>query len=96
VLDDVAPSGDVVGFGHKRLLEPLGMRDTVWGRDGASKAVTYSGMESTCLDLARVGHLMLNQGSLDLVAVRLGARPASPERVTFDSFTAAVLAALPS
>jgi CubicO group peptidase (beta-lactamase class C family) len=176
VLDDAAPAGDVIGMARHRLLEPLGMRDTEWGRDRAGNALTYSGAESTCLDLARVGHLMLNEGRWDgrqllsadvvrslttpssdrnaaygllwwtnasgrivearrqagfaidraayegrlapnappdafwafgygnqyvavvptegVVAVRLGARPASPERVTFDGFTTAVLDAL--
>nr|MCW2728080.1 serine hydrolase [Aeromicrobium sp.] len=178
VLDDVSDTDDVADLAEERLLEPLGMRDTAWGRDGAGNALTYSGMESTCLDLARVGHLMLNDGSWDgrqivsadyvgqatspssplnaaygllwwvnaegrivevlrqagfasdkapyegrlapnvpddafwafgygnqyvavvpsegVVAVRLGARPGSPDEVTFDSFTADVLAALGS
>lgn len=173
VLDDVAPSDDVVDLARERLLGPLGMSDTSWGRDAAGNALTYSGMTSTCLDLARVGHLMLSGGSWDgarvlsadfvrqatspssslnaaygllwwtnargrivevlrqagfatdkapyegrlapnvpadaywafgygnqyiavvpsegVVAVRLGARPASPDRVTFDGFTADVL-----
>jgi len=176
VLDDVAGSDDVVGIAQERLLGPLGMDDTEWGRDAAGNALTYSGMSSTCLDLARVGHLMINDGVWDgdqvvsadyvdqatspssdlnaaygllwwtnaegrvvevlrqagfpsdkapyegrlapdvpddaywafgygnqyvavvpsegVVAVRLGARPASPDRVTFDSFTAGVLEAL--
>lgn len=176
VLDDAAPGGDVVAMADDRLLGPLGMRDTAWGRDGAGNALTYSGATSTCLDLARVGHLMLNEGRWDgrqlvssdlvrqittpssadnaaygllwwtnatgrvveirrqagfavdrepyagriapnvpfdafwalgygnqyvavvpsegVVAVRLGARPASPDRVTFDGFTAGVLDAL--
>jgi CubicO group peptidase (beta-lactamase class C family) len=176
VLDDAAPGGDVVAMADDRLLGPLGMRDTIWGRDGAGNALTYSGATSTCLDLARVGHLMLNEGRWDgrqllsselvdritapsstdnaaygllwwtnaegrvveirrqagfavdrepyegrlapsvppdafwalgygnqyvavvpsegVVAVRLGARPATPDRVTFDGFTAGVLDAL--
>lgn len=175
VLDGVTDR-DVVAAAQQRLLGPLGMRDTTWGRDAAGHALTYSGMTSTCLDLARVGHLMLNKGSWDgrqllsadyvrqatspssslnaaygllwwtnqrgrivevlrqagfaqdkapyegrlaphvpadaywafgygnqyiavvpsegIVAVRLGARPASPDQVTFDSFTAEVLAAV--
>lgn len=176
VLDDVTESDDVVAMAGDRLLGPLGMRDTVWGRDAAGNALTYSGGTSTCLDLARVGHLMLNEGqwageqllssamvdeittpssqrnaaygllwwnnspgriveilrqagfptdkpayegqlapsvpadafwalgygnqyiavvpSENVVAVRLGARPATPDRATFDSFTAGVLDAL--
>jgi CubicO group peptidase (beta-lactamase class C family) len=176
VLDDATDDGDVAAFASERLLAPLGMRDTTWGRDGAGQALTYSGAESTCLDLARVGHLMLNHGrwgdqqlvsaetvrqitspssddnaaygllwwtnaagrivearrqagfaadrdpydgrlapgvpadaywafgygnqyvavvpSEGVVAVRLGARPATPDRVTFDTFTGGVLDAL--
>lgn len=176
VLDDLDESDDVVAMAKQRLLGPLGMRNTTWGRDAAGNALTFSGVESTCQDLARVGHLMLNEGSWrgeqllssdyvraatspssehnaaygllwwtnakgrvvevlrqagfaadkapyegriapnvpgdaywafgygnqyiavvpseGVVAVRLGARPVSPDRVTFDSFTAEVLAAL--
>lgn len=176
VLDDLQDSGDVAANARERLLDPLGMRDTTWGRDAAGNALTFSGMTSTCLDLARIGHLMLNDGvwnderllpsdfvreattpssrlnaaygllwwvnakgrvvevprqagfpadrapyrgrlaphvprdafwafgygnqyvavvpSEGVVAVRLGARPATPDRVTFDGFTADVLAAL--
>jgi CubicO group peptidase (beta-lactamase class C family) len=176
VIRGAAGTRDVAELAQRRLLGPLGMRDTTWGRDAAGNALTYSGMTSTCLDLARVGYLMLHDGtwagrkivsadfvrqsttpssrrnaaygllwwtnaegrivevlrqagfsadkapyegrlaptvpadafwafgygqqyiavvpSEGVVAVRLGARPASPERVTFDSFTAGVLAAL--
>jgi CubicO group peptidase (beta-lactamase class C family) len=176
VLDDLDETDDVVRIAQERLLGPLGMRDTVWGRDAAGNALTYSGGESTCQDLARLGHLMLNRGewkgeellspgfvreatqpssdrnaaygllwwtnapgrvvevlrqagfpadkapydgriaphvpkdaywafgygnqyvavvpSEGVVAVRLGARPVSPDRVTFDSFTSGVLDAL--
>ncbi|MET0449004.1 MAG: serine hydrolase domain-containing protein [Aeromicrobium sp.] len=176
VLDDVAETDDVVDLAQERLLGPLGMEDTTWGRDATGNALTYSGMTSTCLDLARAGHLMLNEGTWDgdrvvsadyvreatspsselnaaygllwwtnaegrivevlrqagftadkdpyegrlapdvpadaywafgygnqyiavvpsegVVAVRLGARPASPDRVTFDGFTSGVLKAL--
>jgi CubicO group peptidase (beta-lactamase class C family) len=176
VLDDAGETDDVVDVAEDRLLGPLGMRDTTWGRDASGNALTYSGMESTCLDLARVGHLMLNRGTWDgeqvlspdyvgqattpssdlnaayglmwwtnaegrvvevlrqagfttdkapydgrlapdvpddafwafgygnqyiavvpsegVVAVRLGARPASPDRVTFGGFTSGVLEVL--
>ena len=176
VLDDAGATDDVVDLAQDRLLGPLGMQDTTWGRDATGNALTYSGMGSTCLDLARVGHLMLNRGTWDgrqllspefvrqattpssplnaaygllwwtnaegrvvevlrqagfaadkapyegrlapgvpadaywafgygnqyiavvpsegVVAVRLGARPATPDRVTFDGFTSGVLEVL--
>lgn len=171
-----AAGGDVVELAGRRLLGPLGMADTTWGRDASGHAMTFSGVTSTCQDLARVGHLMLNQGTWDgqqvvsadfvrqatkpssqlnsaygllwwtnasgrvvevlrqagfatdkepyegrlaphvpgdaywafgygnqyiavvpsegVVAVRLGSRPSTPDRVTFDSFTSGVLDAL--
>jgi CubicO group peptidase (beta-lactamase class C family) len=63
VLGDLYETDDVVAIARDRLLGPLGMRDTVWTRDPAGNALTFSGVESTCLDLARVGHLMLNRGA---------------------------------
>ncbi len=65
VLDDIDETDDVTEIAQDRLLGPLGMRDTVWSRDQAGNALTFSGVESTCLDLARVGHLMLNRGAWD-------------------------------
>jgi CubicO group peptidase (beta-lactamase class C family) len=59
VLDDVY---DVAEIAQDRLLAPLGMRDTTWPRDQAGNATTYSGVESTCQDLARLGLLMLREG----------------------------------
>lgn len=176
VLDDLDASGDVVALAKRHLLEPLGMQNTTWGRDAVGNALTFSGVESTCRDLARVGHLMLSDGSWKgrqllsadyvrqattpsstlnaaygllwwtnakgrvvevlrqagfasdkapyegriaptvpgdaywafgygnqyiavvpsegVVAVRLGRRPVTPDRVTFDSFTSSVLASL--
>ena len=65
VLDDIDETDDVAEIAQDRLLGPLGMRDTVWARDRTGNALTFSGVESTCLDLARVGHLMVNRGSWD-------------------------------
>ncbi len=178
LAESMTTDGDVVGLAQERLLEPLGMDDTAWPRDGAGHATTYSGVTSTCRDLARVGHLMASGGQWDgdqlvsppmvaeatapatesnaahgllwwtnaegrvvearrqagfdadvpayegrlapnvpddafwafgygnqyiavvpsenLVAVRLGQRPATPDQVTFDTFTAGVLRALES
>ena len=176
LAESITEDGDVVALAQRRLLDPLGMDDTTWPRDATGHATTYSGVTSTCTDLARFGYLMLQDGhwvdeqlippdlvaetttpateenaaygllwwtngegrvvearrqagfdqdiapyegriapnvpadafwafgygnqyvavvpSEDLVAVRLGRRPASPDQVTFDSFTAGVIAAL--
>lgn len=178
VLAGATGESSVVNLAQRDLLGPLGMRDTVWPTDATGHATTYSGVESTCLDLARIGYLVLNQGtwddqqlvstdyvkqlstpssdrnaaygllwwtnaegrvvevlrqagftqdkapyrgrlapdvpadaiwafgygnqyvavvpSLDLVAVRLGRRPATSDQVTFDSFTSGVIEALGS
>ncbi|MFI5428252.1 serine hydrolase domain-containing protein [Aeromicrobium sp. UC242_57] len=63
VLDDVDETDDVVDIAQRRLFGPIGMRHTTWARDAAGNALTFSGVESTCHDLARVGHLMLNEGT---------------------------------
>ncbi len=159
-----------------RLFGPLGMTSTRWPSDPSGRTPTFSGVESTCRDLARFGLLLQREGrwgedqvlpadvlaeatdasselnaaygllfwtnhegrlqevhraagfdrdpppregrlapkvpadafwafgygnqyvavvpSEKVVAVRLGRRPATPDRVTFDSFTAGVLDAL--
>jgi len=173
LAEALTEDGDVVDMAEERLLKPLGMRHTRWPTDQAGHATTYSGVESTCRDMARIGHLVLQRGRWgddqlvsegyveqmttpssgrnaaygllwwtngkgrvvevlrqagfaqdkapyegriaphvpadaswafgygnqyiavvpgeDVVAVRLGRLPASADRVTFDSFTAAVL-----
>ncbi len=170
-----ATGQDVVAYARARLFEPLGMTSTAWARDHAGHPTTYSGITSTCGDVARLGLLVARDGrwgrtqvvprrllsqlvgassqqrnaaygllwwvnrpgrvvevqraagfatdrppysgrlapraptdtawalgygnqfltvvpSRDLVAVRLGPRPAGPDQLTFASFTDAVLA----
>ena len=36
---------------------------TLEGLDGSGKTMTFSGLRTTCLDLARFGYMMLNQGA---------------------------------
>ena len=57
-----ATGQDVATFARERLFEPLGMDDTYMGRDPARNTMLYSGVTSTCRDLARFGVLMLNHG----------------------------------
>lgn len=63
VLDDLGEEDDVTALAQRHLLGPLGMRHTTWPRDAAGNGTTYSGVESTCQDLARVGLLMLREGT---------------------------------
>ncbi|MDR7086632.1 CubicO group peptidase (beta-lactamase class C family) [Aeromicrobium panaciterrae] len=58
-----ATGQDVAAYGKKRLLDPIGMRDTTWAHDAAGNTTTYSGIDSSCRDLARVGYLMMRSGA---------------------------------
>jgi CubicO group peptidase (beta-lactamase class C family) len=57
-----ATGEDVVAFARTHLFAPLGMTHTRMTRDGAGNAQTFSGVHSTCRDLARFGLLVLNRG----------------------------------
>jgi CubicO group peptidase (beta-lactamase class C family) len=61
VLESAAGQSPV-DFARTRLFEPLGMRHSELTTDAAGNALTYAGMKTTCLDLARFGHLMLRDG----------------------------------
>lgn len=50
-------------FAEERLFEPIGMADTWIRTDQAGNTLTYAGVQSTCLDLARFGLLYLNGGA---------------------------------
>ena len=49
-------------YAKKRIFEPLGMDDTEWLEDASGNAMTFAGVQSTCLDLARFGLLMQHEG----------------------------------
>jgi CubicO group peptidase (beta-lactamase class C family) len=57
-----ATGREVAGFAQRRLFGPLGMAHTRMSTDLAGNAQTYSGVMSTCRDMARFGQLMLRQG----------------------------------
>jgi CubicO group peptidase (beta-lactamase class C family) len=57
-----ATGQDVAAFARQRLFAPLGMRGTTMTPDGSGAAQTFTGVRSTCEDLARLGVLMLNRG----------------------------------
>ncbi|WP_241834793.1 serine hydrolase domain-containing protein [Pseudofrankia asymbiotica] len=57
-----ATGQDPVTFAEDRLFGPLGMTDTRMTPDGAGNARTYTGLHTTCRDLARFGQLALDHG----------------------------------
>ena len=52
---------DVATFAQTRLFQPLGMTHTHMTRDRAGNPQLFEGIQSTCLDLARFGQLMLDE-----------------------------------
>jgi CubicO group peptidase (beta-lactamase class C family) len=56
---------DVADYAAENLFAPVGMADTEMTRDAAGHTGTFFGMQSTCEDLARFGHLFLNDGEWD-------------------------------
>jgi len=49
-------------FVEEVLLEPIGMHESDLRRDSAGNALTFMGLSSTCLDMARFGYLFLRHG----------------------------------
>jgi len=60
---DGATGKDPVAFAQERLFGPLGMTHTSMTPDRSGNAITYSGLHTTCRDLARFGELALDHGS---------------------------------
>lgn len=58
-----ATGEDVAAYAKKRLLDPIGTRDTTWQHDNAGNTTTFSGIDSSCQDLARIGYLMMRGGA---------------------------------
>lgn len=56
---------DVGAYAERRLAAPLGLRDTTWARDPAGNVTTFSGVTSSCDDLARIGLLVARGGEWD-------------------------------
>jgi len=52
-------------FAATELFEPIGMADSQMTLDGAGNTVTFMGLQTTCLDLARFGYLLLHGGAWD-------------------------------
>lgn len=52
-------------YAAERIFEPIGMTDSEMTHDGAGNTNMFFGMQSTCRDMARFGHLFLNEGQWD-------------------------------
>ena len=68
-LDDVLSKSTGVepaDYADKNLFAPIGMRDTRLTRDPSGNTNMFFGMQSTCEDLARFGHLFLKDGRWNL------------------------------
>jgi len=61
VVLERATGQTVEAFAQQRLFEPLGMTVTIRD-DAAGNDVTFSGLQASCLDLARFGQLALEGG----------------------------------
>ncbi|NGN65505.1 beta-lactamase family protein [Streptomyces sp. A7024] len=64
-LDDVlsaATGTEPAAYADKHLLGPLGMADSRMTKDPSGNTNTFMGLQSTCEDLARFGHLFLRDG----------------------------------
>jgi CubicO group peptidase (beta-lactamase class C family) len=57
-----ATGQDVRSFARTRIFAPLGMAHTTMATDRAGNAQLFSGIHSTCRDMARFGVLMLDEG----------------------------------
>ncbi len=67
-LDDVlseATGEEPKDFAAERLLEPIGMDQSEMTTDPAGNTLTFMGLQTTCLNLARFGYLFLRGGMWD-------------------------------
>jgi CubicO group peptidase (beta-lactamase class C family) len=62
---ETATGEDPIDYARTHLFEPLGMADSTLTTDAAGNALTFMGLRTTCLDLARFGYLMLRDGVWD-------------------------------
>lgn len=56
---------DASAYAQEKLLDPIGMTNSVLKKDASGGSFTFMGLSSTCRDMARFGYLMLRDGSWD-------------------------------
>ncbi|OWY61304.1 hypothetical protein B7486_64490, partial [cyanobacterium TDX16] len=61
---EVATGQDMAEFAEERLFEPIGMTSEI-RHDRAGNTLAFMGAQASCHDLARFGHLFLNEGEWD-------------------------------
>ena len=57
-----ATGEEAAAYAQRKLLEPIGMTHSKMSLDPSGNTIMYLGLQSTCHDLARFGHLLLNEG----------------------------------
>jgi CubicO group peptidase (beta-lactamase class C family) len=62
VLEE-ATGRDMRTFAREHLLDPIGMEDSTMTTDEAGNTLMFMGLHSTCEDMARFGHLFLQEGA---------------------------------
>ena len=62
---EAATGGSPSDLADRALFEPIGMDDSAMSTDAAGNTLTFMGLQTTCLDLARFGYLMLRGGAWD-------------------------------
>lgn len=58
----VATGTDASEFAKRELFDRIGMAESQLRKDGPGNPLTFMGLASTCSDMARWGHLVLNDG----------------------------------
>jgi CubicO group peptidase (beta-lactamase class C family) len=60
---EVATGQEAADYAEEKLLGPIGMADSTMKKDSSGGTLTFMGLDSTCRDMARFGHLFLQEGS---------------------------------
>jgi CubicO group peptidase (beta-lactamase class C family) len=62
---EAATGEPVAEYAESRLFAPVGMADSSLSTDAAGGTLTFMGLQTTCLDLARFGYLAMRDGTWD-------------------------------
>jgi CubicO group peptidase (beta-lactamase class C family) len=62
---EVATGQPAAEYAETRLFQPIGMETSSLSTDAAGNTMTFMGLRTTCLDLARFGYLAMRDGAWD-------------------------------